>query len=31
MTLYHSGYVQVGNIRVFLGTIGLIGYDQVVW
>jgi hypothetical protein len=30
MTLYHIGYVEVGNILVLSDTIGLIGYDHVV-
>jgi hypothetical protein len=30
MTLYHIGYVEVGNILVLLGPIGVIGCDQVV-
>jgi hypothetical protein len=31
MTLYHIGYVEVGNILLLLGIIGVIGCDQVVW
>jgi hypothetical protein len=30
MTLYDIGYVEVGSILVLLGTIGVIGCDQVV-
>jgi hypothetical protein len=30
MTLYHIGYVEIGNILVFLGKIGVIGCDQVI-
>jgi hypothetical protein len=30
MTLYHIGYVEVGNILVLPSTIGVIGCDQVV-
>jgi hypothetical protein len=30
MTLYHIGYVEIGNILVLPGTTSVIGYDQVV-
>jgi hypothetical protein len=29
MTLYHIGYVEIGNMLVLLGTIGVIGCDKV--
>ncbi len=30
MTLYRIGYVEVGNMLVLLGAIGITGWDQVV-
>jgi hypothetical protein len=31
MTLYHIGYVEIGNMLVLPSTIDVIGCDQVVW
>ncbi len=31
MTLYHIGYVEVGNILVLLGVISVTSCDHVVW